>query len=227
VKTNKKIFEPYIKLASFFAKIYGPRCEVLLHDLEDLDHTIVAIENSHVTGRKVGGKITDFGLNLLLDEKWRDRDYIVNYEGRSLVDDKPLRTSTFFIRDEKNRVVGLMVVNVDISEFVALKAIVDREVTMSEDMLSNTFENEVTENFLRSLEEIKQTMFQKALEKTELDKAFHAGALGTEEKKQVMASLYQMNYFNLKGAVAETAAMLDISAPTIYRYLRAIQSENE
>ena len=44
------------------ARTFGPRCEVVLHDLRDLDRSIIKIENGHVTGRSVGGAITDKGL---------------------------------------------------------------------------------------------------------------------------------------------------------------------
>ena len=38
---------------------FGDNCEVVLHDLtKGLDHSIVAIENGHVTGRREGKNIT-------------------------------------------------------------------------------------------------------------------------------------------------------------------------
>ena len=43
-------------LAKGLARQFGPNCEVVVHDLStnDPDSSIVAIENGHVTGRKVG-----------------------------------------------------------------------------------------------------------------------------------------------------------------------------
>ncbi|MDL2213937.1 PAS domain-containing protein [Clostridia bacterium OttesenSCG-928-O13] len=216
---DKKLFEPYIRMAKFIARVCGPRCETLVHDLSDLDHTIIFIENNHVTGRQVGGKITDFGLKLLLDEKWRNLDYVVNYEGVSLIGNKPLRTSTFYVRDEREKIVGLLVVNIDISDYYAMKALVDFELTV-EDNLSNTFENKVTEHFLFSSAEVMETIFENAVRETGYSSL---EGLGADDKKKIMAKLYQMNYYNLKGAVNESAKKLGISSPTAYRYLREIQ----
>ena len=42
--------------AKGIASKFGPNCEVVVHDLatNDPERSIVAIENGHVTGRKVG-----------------------------------------------------------------------------------------------------------------------------------------------------------------------------
>ena len=44
------------RLAHGLALQFGPNCEVVVHDLEteDVDHSIVVIENGHVSGRKLG-----------------------------------------------------------------------------------------------------------------------------------------------------------------------------
>ena len=49
--------EFYKRLAHSLALQFGPNCEIVVHDLEteDMDHSIVAIENGHVSGRKLGG----------------------------------------------------------------------------------------------------------------------------------------------------------------------------
>ena len=46
----------YKRLAHAIALQFGDGCEVVVHDLQsaDPDHSIVAIENGHVTGRKLG-----------------------------------------------------------------------------------------------------------------------------------------------------------------------------
>ena len=43
-------------LAKGIAAQFGPNCEVVVYDLLscELEHSIVAIENGHVTGRRVG-----------------------------------------------------------------------------------------------------------------------------------------------------------------------------
>lgn len=45
--------------------ISGEDTEVLLHDVSDLDHSIVAILNGGISGRSVGGPAMDLVLSIL------------------------------------------------------------------------------------------------------------------------------------------------------------------
>ena len=49
----------YKRLAHALALQFGSGCEIVVHDLETTDpsHSIVAIENGHVTGRKDHGRL--------------------------------------------------------------------------------------------------------------------------------------------------------------------------
>ena len=50
-----KRLESLKQIAAGIAAQFGPSCEVVVHDLSrHPDHSIVAIENGHVSGRKVG-----------------------------------------------------------------------------------------------------------------------------------------------------------------------------
>lgn len=51
-KESQRLLESVMKL---IAAQFGPDCEVVLHDWsKEYESTIVAIENGHVSGRKVG-----------------------------------------------------------------------------------------------------------------------------------------------------------------------------
>lgn len=64
--TQDEIIKSWIPMVEFIARTYGENCEVILHDLRDLDKSIVAIKNNHITGRQIGGTITDFALKLIM-----------------------------------------------------------------------------------------------------------------------------------------------------------------
>ena len=71
----------------------GPFCEVVLHDVSgrNVEHTIVAIENGHVTNRQVGGPSTDRGLEVLRTGTSEEADYA--YATRTK-DGRELRSSS-------------------------------------------------------------------------------------------------------------------------------------
>ena len=45
---------PYVPLARMLAQTFGQDCEVVLHDLDCPEHSVVHVENPSVTGRQVG-----------------------------------------------------------------------------------------------------------------------------------------------------------------------------
>ena len=55
--TNQELLEEYAALVPFLSDVLGKGCEVVLHDLSDPKHSIVAIANS-VSGRKIGDAMT-------------------------------------------------------------------------------------------------------------------------------------------------------------------------
>ena len=105
----------YKRLAHALALQFGSGCEVVVHDLESTDpsHSIVAIENGHVTGRKLGDGPSHVVLEALHagDTKLEDR---LAYLTKT-ADGKILKSSTVFIRDERGRAVGIFAVNYDIT----------------------------------------------------------------------------------------------------------------
>ena len=99
--------EFYKRLAHSLALQFGPNCEIVVHDLEteDIDHSIVAIENGHVSGRKLGESMNEDATEV------HDRaPYLTK-----AADGKLLKSSTIFIRDDDGNPVGIMGINFDIT----------------------------------------------------------------------------------------------------------------
>lgn len=71
----------YIRLTEFLGHTLGPDYEVALHDLTDKNRSIVAIANSHVSGREVGAPLTNMALKILMDKSYEKQDYITHYRG--------------------------------------------------------------------------------------------------------------------------------------------------
>lgn len=47
------LLEPYKALVPFLAELLGESCEILLHDISQPKHAVIAIANGFYTGRKV------------------------------------------------------------------------------------------------------------------------------------------------------------------------------
>ena len=48
------IMKEYCELVGFLGKVLGQDYEIILHDLSNMDHSVIAVANGHVSGRKIG-----------------------------------------------------------------------------------------------------------------------------------------------------------------------------
>lgn len=107
------------RVAKAIAGQFGPSCEVVIHDLRnrDDDHSIVAIENGHVTGRSIGDGPSRIVLETLRENDTDPEDRIAYLTRTS--DGRVLRSTTVYIHDDDGNVIALMGINYDISELIA------------------------------------------------------------------------------------------------------------
>jgi len=228
---NNEILKSYIPLVDFIAGIVGPFCEVVLHDVSNVESSIIAIKNSHISGRKVGGPLTDLGIKLLNDKEYLTKDYLLNYSAKT-VDGKILRSSTYFIKDLNGNLIGMLCINVDLTGALIAREflnnfIMDRDkkaeydFEKKENANSERVENnsEVYEHLTISLEDLMQTMIKKAISEVDIPPE----RMSPEEKMSIVQKLNQKGVFLIKGAVTEVAKRLKTSENTIYRYLNKLE----
>ena len=112
---DAKLLELLEQIAKAIAAQFGSNCEVVLHELSGKSaySSIVAIENGHVTGRKVGDGPSHVVLEQLGHEDDNAEDQL-GYLTRTK-DGKILKSSSVYIRDETGKVTGILGINYDIS----------------------------------------------------------------------------------------------------------------
>ena len=133
------------RLADGFVAVIGPHCEVVVHDFSDLEHSVVAIAGS-VTGRKPGAPVPD--LSFTAGELNRETSDQVNYHSR--IGPRNLQSSTIFIRDRQNCPIGAVCINVDYSELLQVRDLLDKLTSPIRD----SSEVVVSETFARDIEEL-------------------------------------------------------------------------
>lgn len=114
----------YKNLVEFLGRALGPHVEVVLHDTSVPDQSIVAIANGHISGREVGGPVTDFALWFMKQGRansgapYETGYRAVNGEGRIC------RSSSYFIRDDSGELIGMICINRDLSNLLDLQSVV-------------------------------------------------------------------------------------------------------
>lgn len=199
------------------ASAVGPHCEVVLHDLSHraLEHTIVAIENGHVTGRAIGGPSTNLGLELLRDET-ADHDEF-GYRARTR-DGRQLRCSSLYFRDEGGQVVAALCINVDTTPLLAARAALDS--ALGDDTTEDSDRGEV---FGNDINEILDQLIEDAIAGT----GKSVPLMHRSDRLAVMRLLDRRGAFFVKRAVDRVARRLGVSRVTAYNDLERIRSDGD
>ena len=202
-------------------KAIGPNCEVVLRDLQGPGRPIVAISGS-ITRRQVGDPPTG------LMEQWlatgSTNENHLNYSGRTS-DNRPLRASTLFIRDEQGVLLGTICINIDISNLLELqKWTADYCDTRGIIMFDTGMDSSHKIRSLEPSEDVKTVISQT------VDKAIDLVGVRPEAMKKpdrlaVVHNLDVMGVFVLKNAKEYVASRLGVSKAAIYNYLRETRSK--
>lgn len=126
------------KIAKGVAAQFGSSCEVVIHEISpaSAEHSIVAIENGHVTGRKIG----DGSSQVVLHQLGKSIDPETAEDHLSYLtktpDGKVLKSSTVYIRDESGKVAALFCINFDVSPLNAASNVL-QELASPQDLQSS------------------------------------------------------------------------------------------
>jgi len=211
-KTREKLLS-HIPMAEFIAQMNGPRAEALIHDISDYRHSIIYITQRNITGRKIGGSLTDYAIKLVESKMHENTDFVLNYLGHSAQDNLTLRSSTFFIKNE-GKLIGLLCLNIDITDQLRAAEIIERSLLIDR---NDTDANRARETFTASTEEV--------ISKVVTKKTAHVnnGRLSADENRQIIRELDSLDVFMVKGSIPMVSEQLRVSEQTIYRYIQELK----
>ncbi len=224
--SNSELVRSYIPMVDFISDILGNNCEVVLHDLNNPEESIVAIRNGHLSGRKLGGPLTDLVLKVIKNRSYEEQPYVANYKAAG--SQKKFRSSSYFIKNLESQIIGVLCVNIDIEPYICVKAIMDSlTVTRSLGALASVVpeveagapgigtNGNADEKFYSSIDDMLDSMIQEEISIAN----FVPARMTVGEKVEVVQRLNEKGTFQLKGAVAKVAKAFGVSEPTVYRYL--------
>lgn len=204
------------KLARGIARQFGSNCEVVVHDLypEDPEHSIVALENGHVTGRRLGDGPSHVVWEALKADPRTLEDrlaYLTRTE-----DGKILKSSTIFIRDESDKVIGVFGINYDIT---LMKAMEDQLRLFTSTDTGAEEPQTIIHNVNDLLEElIKQSV--KLVGKP-------AALMNKEDKVKAIRFLNDSGAFLITKSGQRVCNFFGISKYTLYSYIDEAKGEKD
>ena len=107
------------RLAKAITSEFGESSEVVVHDIsgDDTEHTIVAIENGHVSHRQAGGSASRVVLEAI--QRKHDPNLVdeLGYLTKTR-DGRVLKSSTVYMRNGEGVIEGVLSINYDITELL-------------------------------------------------------------------------------------------------------------
>ncbi|HOO62314.1 MAG TPA: helix-turn-helix transcriptional regulator [Synergistaceae bacterium] len=217
------ILQAFIPLVRGLALALGPDYEIVLHDVATPEHSILAMENAHITGRSDEAPLRDYALYLLQTADRREENFVSNYLTRSS-EGKRIRSNTIYIRDPSKKIIGFLCINYDMTKAEILQSMVDHLVTIGDTTSYSEFERDGESGEVNSRsEEILERNLR--MIRKYVGKPLHLSK--KQEKLQAIRHLEEEGFFLLKGAVEAFAQETGNSVFTIYRYLREIREEEK
>ena len=206
------------RLAKALSIQFGPDCEVVIHDLQsnDPDSSIVAIENGHVTGRKIGDGPSHVVLEALeaMNSGGKPGDDRLSYLTKT-VDGKTLKSTTIYIRDEDQVPVGIFAINYDITLMLALEENL-RQFTAASPEGPDGSPEPIAQNVSDLLDELIEQSVKRVGKPVAL--------MTKEEKVKAIGFLNDTGAFLITKSGGKVCKYFGISKYTLYSYIEEAKS---
>ena len=194
------------QMAHGLAVQFGPCCEVVIHDLTDgPEHTVVHIENGHVSGRSLGDGPSHVVLESL--RGGRQEDHLA-YLTRT-PDGKVLKSSTLFIRDPSGKPEAIFSINYDISALLTVEQALRPLVSPKEAPTKEP------ERITRSVSDLLDDLLRESVELVGKPVAL----MDREDKIRAIRFLNDAGALLITKSGDKIATFFGISKYTLYSYL--------
>ncbi|MFD9053600.1 helix-turn-helix transcriptional regulator [Streptomyces zaomyceticus] len=183
----------------------GTFCEAVVHDFRRPESSVVALAGS-VTGRGVGGSMSEIGMGILA--RGDEADDELNYLTRTGTG-KLVKASTMVLRDSAGTVFGALCVNLDITAVNPAHALLGglAGITGSAPVPETTFGDDVG-SVLDAIVDAHQAGQNRPW-----------ADLSRDERLRLFRGLEERGVFAVRGAAQKVATRLGISRASAYNYL--------
>ena len=198
---DHRILSSCVTLVEGLADYLGGGYEIVLHSLEDVEHSVVKI-------------ITDLALSMLSRIENENRPGYISYFSRNKKGE-PLKAATIAIRGVGGRIIGLLCINFYLN--TPLSHLLDSLCAPAQQSPA------VTETFAENTRELVVQSVEQARAQVMAD----GSILPSNKNREIVALLHRWNIFKIKDSVPLTAQALDISPNTVYLHLRNVRQEED
>jgi predicted transcriptional regulator YheO len=200
-KEQRLLVEQLKQVAKGLGETFAPFCEVVVHDLLQADHAIVAIHNN-LSGREEGDPVTELGLARMADEMYPQ--VIANYANQ-FADGRQVKSTSIGIKDSGGRYVAALCINVDLTLFGSLQSMIGQFVSTDD-----------TAGVKESLDPPGADGIRQRIDQFAARLATTPRALKAAERRALMNELRESGSMEVRRAMEIVALHLGVSRATVY-----------
>ena len=204
---HRHLLEQLQQIARGLGETFAPFCEVVVHDLTDRRHAVLAIHNN-LSGRGVGEPVTELGAQRISNPDFPE--VVANYPNR-FPDGRRAKSTSIGIRDREGDYVAALCLNVDLTVFQNLQ-------NMLTQFGSTTVEPEIKE----SLAPVGSQTLLDYIDAFAAQRATAPRALKADERRALLRELKAGGFLEVRRAIDTVAQHLGVSRTTIYIDFRQI-----
>ena len=193
------------QVADGLGQTLAPFCEVVLHDLLDPEHAILAIHNN-LSGRAVGAPATELGLARVADPDFAQ--VIANYPN-TFADGRLAKSTSIGIKDSEGRYIAALCINVDLTVFRSVNSLLTQFGSVN-----------TAAGVGETLEPAGADAIRARIDQFAARLATTPRALKADERKALMRELKEAGLSDVRRAMDIVAAYLNVSRATVYNDAR-------
>ena len=202
------------QMADGIAAQFGSKCEVVIHDVTTMDHSIVYIVNGHVSGRKVGDGGSRVVIEQALQADAQPKDelcYLTRTPGGKI-----LKSSSLYIRNSRGTVSAIFSINYDVTGLMMLRREVDEALDMGD-------KKQREPEKIINVNDVLDELIEQSVELVGKPVAM----MNKDDKIRAIRFLNQSGAFLVTKSGDKVARYFGISKYTLYAYIDANKRQEE
>ncbi len=193
------------QIADGLAQTFAPFCEVVVHDLLDPAHAVLAIHNN-LSGRDIGHPATELGLARIMDPAFEQ--VIANYPNR-FADGRQVKSTSIGVKDSQGQYIAALCMNIDLTVFQGFQGMLNQFAALqSSAPPSETLDPAGAESIRARIDQFAARL------------ATTPRALKADERRTVVKELKMAGLLDVRRAMEIVAAHLGVSRASVYSYAK-------
>lgn len=201
---HASLIDQVLQVAQGLARTFAPFCEVVVHDLRDPEHAVLAIHNN-LSGRAPSDPATELGLARIADN---DYPQIVANYANQFPDGRPAKSTSIGIRDASGQYVASLCLNVDVTLFRSMQNALEQFTATDASPVRETLDPANAAAIRRRIDHYAASL------------ASSPQLLKADERRALMRELKAGGFLEVRRAMEIAAAHLGISRATAYNDIK-------